>query len=60
MGGTQALGVVGSCQAALRRSVLLCLVFQRRNRSEDGRESFLEKRAPITSPACAVLTVIAY
>lgn len=33
---------------------------QRRNRSEDGRECFLEKRGPITSLACAVLTVIAY
>lgn len=33
---------------------------QRRNRSGDGRESFLEKRAPITSPVCTVLAVIAY
>lgn len=32
---------------------------QGRNRRGDGRKSFLEKRATITSPVCAVLTVIA-
>lgn len=56
-------GLVPLLPAAVQRFGGWCFsarFSQRRNSSGDGQESFLEKRAPITSLACAVLTVIAY